>query len=199
MFCQLNYPPSKVWSAGCESNTRLRGLQSLPLPLGYRRSYLEALAGLEPATAQSRNLVLCPLSYRASSIYRATCHGSTWRIGPGGAGGPFQRPIHGTAGGSLSVNPLSRFAPPSRGVSTPTHRRYKSGASDRLRTCNPLFTRQPLFQLSYAGPCTYIYTLYVFRNWSGREDSNLRHPGSKPGTLAGLSYTLIGGKTRNRT
>ena len=29
-------------------------------------------------------------------------------------------------------------------------------------------------------------------NWSERQDSNLRHPGSKPGTLARLSYSQSG-------
>ena len=32
------------------------------------------------------------------------------------------------------------------------------------------------------------YGLRIFE-WSGWQDSNLRHPGSKPGTLAQLSYT----------
>ena len=34
----------------------------------------------------------------------------------------------------------------------------------------------------------YLYGLRIFE-WSGWQDSNLRHPGSRPGTLARLSYT----------
>ena len=34
----------------------------------------------------------------------------------------------------------------------------------------------------------YLYGLRIFE-WSGWQDSNLRHPGSRPGTLAQLSYT----------
>ena len=36
-------------------------------------------------------------------------------------------------------------------------------------------------------------------NWSERQDSNLRHPGSKPGTLARLSYSQSGEGNWNRT
>ena len=36
-------------------------------------------------------------------------------------------------------------------------------------------------------------------NWSERQDSNLRHPGSRPGTLARLSYSQSGEGNWNRT
>ena len=50
----------------------------------------------------------------------------------------------------------------------------KFGGDDRVRTGDPLHAMQVLSHLSY---------IPVKTQWLGREDSNLRMPGSKPGAL----------------
>ena len=65
------------------------------------------------------------------------------------------------------------------------------GGAKRDRTADPLRARQVLSQLSY-GP--------NFYKWSGRQDSNLRPPGPKPGALPSWATSrFYGAPKRSRT
>ena len=65
----------------------------------------------------------------------------------------------GTGPGSASANPRSFFRFPS------------SGAHDRIRTGDPVLTKNVLYQLSYVG---FLRTVW----WRG-QDSNLRSPSGR--------------------